>query len=91
MAERGWHREPCGSWLELPWSPACWVRGITSRHSSGRVDTLSEVWPSRTGEWPLSGQRACNSNYHPQAKSDFADRSLGTSTGKITKEEEGCL
>lgn len=29
--------------------------------------------------------------YHPQAKKDFADRSPGSSTGKIPKEEQGCL
>ena len=46
----------------MPWSPACWASSVPARHSSGRVDLHSEVWPSGMSEWPFSGRRASSSD-----------------------------
>ena len=45
----------------VPRSPACWTSSVLARHSSGRVDSRSEVWPSGMSEWPFSGRRASSS------------------------------
>lgn len=46
----------------MPRSPACWTSSVLARHSSGRVDSRSEVWPGGMSEWPFSGRRASSSD-----------------------------